>query len=46
MVNPKSTVKHVFGTGKASQVSLESKERSLFEDIDLIGVGCRRNYRE
>jgi hypothetical protein len=45
MVSPKSTLKHVFGTDKDSQVSLESKEKSLFEDIDLIGVGCRRNYR-
>jgi hypothetical protein len=46
MVSPKSTLKHVFGTGKDSQVSLESKERSLFEDIGLTGVGCRRNYME
>ena len=46
MVSPKSTSKHVFGTGKDNPVSLEilgSKERSSFKDIDLIGVGCRRN---
>jgi hypothetical protein len=24
----------------------EEKERALFEDIDLTGVGCRRNYME
>ena len=46
MVSPKSTLKHVFGTGKDSQVSLESKERSLFEDIGSAGVGCRKNYRD
>jgi hypothetical protein len=42
LVNPKSTVKHVFGTGKASQASL--RREVLFKDIGLIGVGCRRNY--
>ena len=44
MVSPKSTLKHVFGTGKDNQVSL--KGEVLFEDIDLIGVGCRRNYMD
>ena len=44
MVSPKSTLKHVFGTGKDSQVSLT--QRSLFKDIDLTGVGCSRNYME
>ena len=43
-MGPKSTLKHVFGTGKDNQVSL--KGEVLFEDIDLIGVGCRRNYRD
>jgi hypothetical protein len=43
MVSPKSTLKHLFGTGKDSQVSFE---RSMFKDIDLAGVGCRRNYRD
>jgi hypothetical protein len=43
-VSPKSTLKHLFGTGKDSQVSLT--ERSLFKDIDLTGVGCRRNYMD
>ena len=42
MVNPKSTLKHLFGTGKDSQVS--PKGEILFEDIDLAGVGCGRNY--
>ncbi len=40
----KSTVKHVFGTGKDSQVP--SKEEVLFKDIGLTGVGCRRNYMD
>ncbi len=44
LVSPKSTLKHLFGTGKDSQVSLT--ERSLFKDIDLTGVGCRRNYMD
>jgi hypothetical protein len=43
-VNPKSTLKHSFGTGKDSQVSRKN-ERSLFKDTDLTGVGCGRNYR-
>ena len=42
MVSPKSTLKHLFGTGKDNQVSL--KGEVLFKDIDLTGVGCRRNY--
>jgi hypothetical protein len=42
LVNPKSTIKHLFGTGKASQVSL--KGEVLFKYIDLTGVGCRRNH--
>jgi hypothetical protein len=42
--SPKSTLKHLFGTGKASQVS--PKREVLFKDIDLTGVGCRRNYRD
>jgi hypothetical protein len=44
LVSPKSTLKHVFGTGKDSQVSL--RREVLFKGIDLIGVGCRRNYRD
>ena len=44
MVSPKSTLKHLFGTGKDSQVSL--RREVLFKDIDLIGVGCRRNYMD
>jgi hypothetical protein len=43
MVNPKSTLKHLFGTGKNSQASLLRRE-VLFKDIGLTGVGCRRNY--
>jgi hypothetical protein len=35
LVSPKSTVKHVFGTGKASQASL--KGEVLFKDIGLTG---------
>ena len=42
MVSPKSTLKHMFGTGKDSQVPL--KREVLFKDIGLTGVGCRRNY--
>jgi hypothetical protein len=42
MMSPKSTLNHLFGTGKDSQVSL--KGEVLFKDIDLTGVGCRRNY--
>jgi hypothetical protein len=34
----------LFGTGKDSQVPL--KEEVLFKDIDLTGVGCRRNYMD
>jgi hypothetical protein len=34
----------LFGTGKDSQVSPNGEV--LFKDIDLAGVGCRRNYRE
>jgi hypothetical protein len=37
-------LKHVFGTGKASQVSL--KGEVLFKYIDLTGVGCRRNHMD
>ena len=44
MVSPKSTLKHLFGTGKDNQVSL--KREVLFKYIDLTGVGCRRNYRD
>ena len=44
MVSPKSTLKHLFGTDKDSQVS--PKGEVLFEDIGLTGVGCGRNYRE
>jgi hypothetical protein len=44
LVNPKSTLKHMFGTGKDSQVSLQGEV--LFKYIDLTGVGCRRNYRD
>jgi hypothetical protein len=44
MVSPKSTSKHVFGTGKDSQASLRGEV--LFKDIDLAGVGCRRNYMD
>jgi hypothetical protein len=44
VVSPKSTLKHLFGTGKDNQVSL--KREVLFKYIDLTGVGCRRNYRE
>ena len=43
-MSPKSTLKHLFGTGKDSQVSL--KREVLFKDIGLTGVGCRRNYRD
>jgi hypothetical protein len=42
VVSPKSTLKHLFGTGKDNQVSL--KREVLFKYIDLTGVGCRRNY--
>ena len=44
MMSPKSTLKHLFGTGKDSHVSL--KGEVLFKDIGLTGVGCRRNYRD
>jgi hypothetical protein len=44
LVNPKSTLKHLFGTGKDSRVSLNREV--LFKYIDLAGVGCRRNHRE
>jgi hypothetical protein len=44
LVSPKSTLKHLFGTDKDSQVS--SKEEVLFKDIGLTGVGCRRNYMD
>jgi hypothetical protein len=44
MVNPKSTLKHLFGTGKNSQASL--RREVLFKDIGLTGVGCRRNYMD
>ena len=44
MVSPKSTLKHLFGTGKDSQASL--RREVLFKDIGLTGVGCRRNYME
>jgi hypothetical protein len=44
VVSPKSTLKHLFGTGKDNQVSL--KREVLFKYIDLTGVGCRRNYME
>jgi hypothetical protein len=43
-VSPKSTLKHLFGTGKDNQVSLQREV--LFKYIDLTGVGCRRNYRD
>ena len=44
LVKPKSTLKHLFGTGKGSQVS--PKGEVLFKYNDLIGVGCRRNYMD
>ena len=44
MVSPKSTLKHLFGTGKDSQASL--RREVLFKDIGLTGVGCRRNYMD
>jgi hypothetical protein len=44
LVNPKSTLKHLFGTGKDGRVSLNREV--LFKDIDLAGVGCRRNHME
>jgi hypothetical protein len=44
VVSPKSTLKHLFGTGKDNQVSL--KREVLFKYIDLTGVGCRRNYMD
>jgi hypothetical protein len=44
VVSPKSTLKHLFGTGKDNQVSLQREV--LFKYIDLTGVGCRRNYRD
>jgi hypothetical protein len=44
LVKPKSTLKHLFGTGKDSQVS--PRGEVLFKYIDLAGVGCRRNYRD
>jgi hypothetical protein len=44
LVNPKSTLKHLFGTGKDDQVS--PKGEVPFKYIDLIGVGCRRNYMD
>jgi hypothetical protein len=44
MVSPKSTLKHLFGTGKNSQASL--RREVLFKDIGLTGVGCRRNHME
>jgi hypothetical protein len=43
-VSPKSTVKHVFGTGKDNQVS--PRGEVPFKYIDLTGVGCRRNNRD
>jgi hypothetical protein len=42
--SPKSTLKHLFGTGKASQVSPKREVR--FRDIGLAGVGYRRNYMD
>jgi hypothetical protein len=44
MVSPKSTLKHLFGTGKNSQASL--RREVLIKDIGLTGVGCRRNYMD
>jgi hypothetical protein len=44
MVSPKSTLKHLFGTGKDTQASL--RREVLFKDIGLTGVGCRRNYMD
>jgi hypothetical protein len=44
LVKPKSTLKHLFGTGKDSQVS--PRVEVLFKYIDLAGVGCRRNYMD
>jgi hypothetical protein len=44
MVSPKSTLKHLFGTGKNSQVSPKGEVR--FRDIGLTGVGYRRNYMD
>lgn len=44
LVSPKSTPKHLFGTGKDSQVS--PRGEVLFKYIDSTGVGCRRNYRD
>jgi hypothetical protein len=32
--------------GQVKTVKSLRKERSLFEDIDLTGVGCRRNYMD
>ena len=44
LVSPKSTPKHLFGTGKDGRVSLNREV--LFKYIDLTGVGCRRNHME
>jgi hypothetical protein len=44
VVSPKSTLKHLFRTGKDSQVSPKGEIR--FRDIGLAGVGCRRNYMD
>jgi hypothetical protein len=44
LVSPKPTLKHLFGTGKDSQVSPKGEVR--FRDIGLAGVGCRRNYKD
>ena len=32
--------------GQGKTVRFLFTERSLFKEIDLAGVGCRRNYRE
>jgi hypothetical protein len=44
LVKPKSTIKHLCGTGKDSQVS--PRGEVPFKYIDLTGVGCRRNHME
>jgi hypothetical protein len=38
------SIKHLFGTGKDSQVSLRGEVP--FKYNDLAGVGCRRNHME
>jgi hypothetical protein len=44
VMSPKSTLKHLLGTGKDNQAPPNGEV--LFKNIGLVGVGCRRNYMD